>query len=362
VELTRLGKRIYLWLLDQLFKSSPPGFVLGEDDYKVQPLIKNFVQAVNRRQLAGPNSDINAYRSLEELENALTTDDKDTRTQSYSEKELQTIRAGAQEIYSKGGWQVWKVPQGTSQAGYEAARTLCDNDRHKVKWCVGRGMASTYIPNGDFYVLAKNGVSRYAISSQQGTALTIWNPADTPIFNTGKDSSGGSIFSMKSIVEAARRAGVALTDKDSPASAIPAEIAPILREIRAQDQTLSMIPEHSLAALSKDSEEKWCKILHHVETAKFIIDLNPFYGSVNTVVLAHALMAMAISPKVRMVFSKGDCFNMSDYTILGYIEAMAGEGIKSLPEGIDEAFMATMGDWIKKLEKEYEPTNLAEGM
>ena len=73
------GKPIYQFLLRLLFKNPQPGFVLGEDDYKVTPLIKSYCKAVETDRLHGDEKNLARYQNLESLEEQLnTTLDKET--------------------------------------------------------------------------------------------------------------------------------------------------------------------------------------------------------------------------------------------------------------------------------------------
>jgi hypothetical protein len=355
------GKQIYFFLLKQLFMYSPPGFVLGEDDFRVAPLMNSYLKAAMTNKLQGNAKNLDHYRSLEQLEEALENlseeknapkpAEKDENESTYSEAELQIIQKGAKIVKTLGDWVLWKVPKSNNAASFEAAKRLCDNKRYNVKWCVGRGAASTYIPRGDFFVLAKGGRSTYAISSDD-SSLTIWNPADTPIFSTGSRGYGQSEeISIPSLLAAGKKAGISQQEIKgimAQFSLIPEDIIPILSEARKTEKTLQKIPEGQLVQADPEDRQLLYKVMHYVDPSAFVDDLNKLY-SYRTVIQAHMLMSAAVSSKVQMKFTKQNFIAMDLYCMLGYLEAYAGTGAKSPEPELDELLVEFGKQWLAKL-------------
>lgn len=355
-----VGKQMYFYLLKQLFGVEPPGFIIGEDDYRVKPLMKSYYSAVQKNKLRGNDANFDNYRSMEDLEAKLeevlqvkpkpkTLGEGEVR-EVFNEKEWGAINKGAVVVYNQAGWKMWKVPKSSDAKNMEAARLLCDNPRHGVKWCVGRGSASSYIPNGDFYVIAFEDNSKYAISSHSGRDLTIWNAADTPIFQTASSSYRSNNEEISdtppSIRAAEKKAGVKLPDGGIP-SAIPAEIVPILQAVRPKESTIQMIPEGQLKPMDPAAQSVLYKVMHYVEPEPFVQDVNSMYSSVQKYVIAHAYMSAAVSRKVKMHFSHNAFAAMNKYTMLGYIEALAGAGETSLPSELDDVLITEFDKWTK---------------
>jgi hypothetical protein len=342
-----IGKQMYLYLLKQLFGTNPPGFILGEDDYRVRPLMQNYFDACSKGRLEGAAKNLDGYRSMEDLEEAVTPQKEKSEDEelSYNEQEHGVINKGAKIILNQNGWVVYKVTKSSDNSAFESAKILCDNSRNDVKWCVGRGMASSYIPQGDFFVLQKNGRSMYAISSQEGREMTIWNPADTPIFTTGSRGYGygdNGQVSMPSIKEAEKKAGV--TFDFGLLSAIPKEIIPVLAAIRPTEATIQMIPENQLQD-SVDQTNLY-RILHFTNPTALAGDLNTLYQSTKNYITAHAIMAAALSPKVNMEFDRTAFDAMSMYTLTGYMEAAAGTGNLKLNPALDEILLPMCQEWL----------------
>jgi hypothetical protein len=345
-----VGKQIYLFLLKLLYGTSPAGFILDEDDFRVAPLMKNYFNAIQKGKLRGEEANLNNYRNLEELENALEKDnsssqDDENEQDMFTEQEWKTIQAGAQLVYNSGGWKLWRVAKGSGNVGASAALLLCENRRHGVGWCVGRDTSygKRYIGDGDFFVFSKNDRSRYAVSSESKYhALTIWNPADTPIFSIGGVDQQNTL--PKSVQEAEKKAGVQLNS--AIPSSIPAEIIPIIQTVRSQQPVFQYIPESKLRQLNNDEQQALLKVLHYVDPSAFAKDLNEMYKNATQVVNAHSLLSYALSPKVGMVFSEDDYKNMSEHCMLGFIEAFATTGEKRLPETLDNYLLAEVNQWI----------------
>ena len=355
VQSTGLGKQIYLFLLRLLFKDNPPGFILGEDDYKIKPLMKNFVDALQKNTLGAADRSLDRYRSVEELEDTLAAGAKkkdpklqEGKTSLYTPEEEATIQVGAEKVYEGGGWVVWKCPRSNDQKVFAAAKLLCDNPRHGVKWCVGRSSASSYIPDGDFFVLEYNGVSRYAISSIQGSQFTIWNPKDTPVFTA--DARGGSEKDEGSRSVARNLQDVATKNKIpfdlNVFSSIPQDVIPVLKAIYKSQPALSFLPPSALEE-NRELTENIYKVLSLIPPNWFVSDLNSMYSNWgHTAEVAQSLLNAAASRRVHMVFDQEAVNAMNSYTLNGYLQALALKGELTLPKDLDDMLIKLMNQWI----------------
>lgn len=324
------AKKYFEFLLNLLFGLNPPGFVLGEDDYKVKPLMQRYHNLTSRGIFSGAVADLQKYSSLEDLETAMDKVDKEKKEKKkgkYTPEQEEIIAAGSKVIYEGDGWVVHMIPQGTSEAGYKAGLVLCDNDIHNVKWCVGRGTnyGAMYIPNGNFYVLEQNGNSQYAISTDNYSA-TIWNPADTPIYKTGGDNQG-SFPHLQKVADSKN------LDVDFKAlSALPAQIIPVLRGVTAKDKYLAeRIPNNLLV---EGDFTALAKVLHATPVADLVEDLNQNQNS-RAMNSAAAVMSVAVDPKVNISFKDGYPL-MSTETFVMFLECYAAKVGKVLPTDCED--------------------------
>lgn len=344
-----VGKQMYFFLL-RLLCSNPAGFVLGEDDYKVRPLMENYFIAIQKNKLQGGAKNLDNYIDLEALEEVLSPESKDKaapKVSPYSPEQQEAIKAGAEKVLVSGGWIVWKIPQSTNQIQYEAARALCDNDLHRVKWCVGRpGYAKNYISKGDFFVLEKNGKSEYAISSIAERSLTIWNPADTPIFNVGGGYSGeGTEHTDYHLNLVANNLGIELNLNDL--GSLPSAIEPVLEELRKTQKAIQIIPERAFSK-HNTTEDNLFRVLHEISSEDFVADLSLLASSRRSnEAMVQRLLNIAVSDKVRMPFSDKAFESMVFPVFKSYITALAASGIRSLPEYADTMLSKLMKAWIR---------------
>ena len=327
------AKKYFEFLLKLLFGMNPPGFVLGEDDYKVKPLLTLYHKLSGNGALQGTAANLQDYVTLEDLEAAcdkVNKEKKEKKRGFYTPEQEAIIKAGSQVIYSEGGWVVHMIPKGKDEKGLKAGLVLCDNDIHNVKWCVGRGTnyGNMYIPNGNFYVLEHDGHSEYAISSDDRSA-TIWNPADTPIFQTGGDSMG----TFPRLEAIAKSKGIDANFADI--SSLPTLIVPVLPAVTKKDKYLAeRIPEKLLV---QGDTAAIAKVLHIAPIKDVVEDLNQNYTSRRSINAAAAIMAVAVDPKVNISFKEGFPL-MTTETFIGFLEAYAAKVGKVLPADA-EAFL-----------------------
>lgn len=329
------SKKYFEFLLKLLFGMNPAGFVMGEDDYKVKPLMQRYHTLTNKGVLSGADADLQKYNSLEDLESALDKVDrekKDSKKGAYTPEQEEIIRNGSKVIYQGEGWVVHLIPKGADQSGLEAAKILCDNEIHNVKWCVGRDTSygRNYISQGNFYVLEKDGNSEFAISTDSYKA-TIWNPADTPIYETGGDSQG-RFERLQSIANAKK------IEVDFKAlSALPAQIVPVLKAVTAQDAYLAeRIPNNLLV---EGDFTALAKLLHSAPIADIVEDLNENYPRTRSINAAAAVMSVAVDPKVNISFKEGFPL-MNTETFIGFLEAYAAKVGKVLPKDAEDFLIA----------------------
>jgi hypothetical protein len=323
--------KIYiLWLAKQLWGMTPPGFVLGEDDAAVKPLIHDFDEDVTKNVIKGKEADINNYEDLEALRNVVEGDTKEVEGKGYTEEQKATIKAGSDLVYNADGWVVYRVNKSSDKNAFAAAQLLCDNSIHSVSWCVGRG-TTHYITQGNFYVLEKNGRSKYAISTDERSA-TIWNPADTPVWSTS--GSGGTFHSIE---KQAEKMGIDAGDVLDKMSALPRDIIGILSAVTKEDNYLAKrIPSEQLV---EGDTKGLDKVIYATPLSGLVDDLNKNFSSSRTVGSAAAVMSRAIALKIDFA-TEYDSFK--ETTMIGYIELLAAAGFKTLPKSLEDYFVTQL--------------------
>lgn len=320
-----------LWMAKQLFDMTPPGFVLGEDDYKVKPLLEKFDKAVKDQKLKAEKADINKYPTLEDVTKSMKSFEDEAGNREvapYTQEQQEAIKKGAEIIYDQGPWKMFRVMKSNGKANAAAAMALCDNPRNSVSWCVGRGTTG-YIAEGNFYVLEKNNVSVYAISTNSHSA-TIWNPADTAIWTTS-----GSSGKAPETARAAQTMGV-LLELDS-ISALPAEIIPILKSVLPKDKYLSeRIPEDNLKEGDLSNLDK---VVFNMSAKGLVKDLNSLLSNSRSVGLGAALLSAAIRTKKPLAEIYPE---MQETTMVAYIELLAAAGYKALPKEFEDYIVSEL--------------------
>lgn len=142
------------WLL----KMNKIGELKNISPEKMQQYLKAFTQAKNRRNLL-PSNDINSYKTIDELKNALSTvkdnltanqknkDAKRNQKELQGEKKPGMYMDGAVELLFNGdNWEVW------TPHTYEGSKAL----RRGASWCTGGDNCSyydNYTADGTLYVI-----------------------------------------------------------------------------------------------------------------------------------------------------------------------------------------------------------------
>lgn len=142
------------WLL-KMFKN---GSLQNAEPEQVRKLLQDFERAKKRRNLL-PNNDINSYKKIDDLQNALSNIDnnlttnqknKDARkAQNVIKKELTPgmyLNGGAELLYTNDNWEVW------TPHTYEGSKAL----RHGAVWCTGGdtpNFYNSYTEDGQLYII-----------------------------------------------------------------------------------------------------------------------------------------------------------------------------------------------------------------
>ena len=142
------------WLL-KMFKN---GSLQNAEPEQVRKLLSDFERAKKRRNLL-PNNDINSYKKIDDLQNALSNIDnnlttnqknKDARkAQNVIKKELTPgmyLNGGAELLYTNDNWEVW------TPHTYEGSKAL----RHGAVWCTGGdtpNFYNSYTEDGQLYII-----------------------------------------------------------------------------------------------------------------------------------------------------------------------------------------------------------------
>ena len=317
-------KQYILFLCKQLWKLDPPGFILGEDEAAVRKTLHDFDKLVSTKALSGKDADIHSYATLGDLSSRIRSlkEDHAVKSVEYTEEQQKVLEKGATIVARDGDWVAYCC-KGTA-AGKAAAQLLCDNDLHGVSWCVGRG-TTRYLDEGNFYVLEKNGVSRYAISTEQAGA-TIWNPSDVPVWNTMKH--GGSASNLEA---QAKSMGIQLDFSNM--STLPEDIIGILKAATAKDSYLAKkIPSSQLVS---GDYKQLDQVILACSASGLIDDLNDLFESERSVGLGSLILGRAIA--IHYPF---DWARMATNSMVAFIELYAATGAKSLPEDLEAFFIA----------------------
>lgn len=154
VSMANANESFSRWLL-KMYKS---GELQNREPQLIQKLLSDFERAKKRRNLL-PNNDINSYKKIDDLQNALNNIDnnltinqknKDARkAQSEIKKELKPgmyLNGGAELLYINDNWEVW------TPHTYEGSKAL----RHGAVWCTGGDTPSfynSYTEDGQLYII-----------------------------------------------------------------------------------------------------------------------------------------------------------------------------------------------------------------
>lgn len=142
------------WLL-KMFKN---GSLQNAEPEQVRKLLQDFEIAKKRRNLL-PNNDINAYKKIDDLKDALDNTyrnltinqkNKDARkAQSTFNQKLKPgmyLNGGAELLYTNDNWEVW------TPHSYEGSKAL----RHGACWCTGGdtpNFYNSYTNDGQLYII-----------------------------------------------------------------------------------------------------------------------------------------------------------------------------------------------------------------
>lgn len=364
------GKKIYLWLVKQLMNSQAADPL--EDLPAWRPLLVSFWKGTRPGgSLKGEQANIDHYRDISDLREAVTKKEEKVEEEGgsvHNETELEEIKKGAKMIYHEGEFTLWKVPatndtwiknntggDNASKLGvFRAAYLLCSNARNNTHWCVGydtggrTSLAASYIPQGDFFVLQRNGRAIYAIDSNSNS-LRIWNAADNTIYSVGGYGGYGSgSRGLASIEEGAKKAGV--TVNLDGLSAIPEELIKPLAAVKNQEPALKIIPDAHLGQMDESAKANLHKALLFTDPVAFVKDLSQMYSSHAQYATAHALMHAALSESVHMDITAQAFQQMNRYCVVGYLEALAPtmhRDKRRVPEAFDEAVIPLIQAWGK---------------
>ena len=154
VSMTNANESFSRWLL-KMYKL---GELQNREPQLIQKLLSDFERAKKRRNLL-PNNDINSYKKIDDLQNALDNiyrnltinqKNKDARkAQSEFKKELKPgmyLNGGAELLYLNDNWEVW------TPHTYEGSKAL----RHGAVWCTGGDTPSfynSYTEEGQLFII-----------------------------------------------------------------------------------------------------------------------------------------------------------------------------------------------------------------
>lgn len=341
-------QKVYLrYLAKQLWGITPPGWVIGEDEPRVKQTLAQFELALKEKRLQGSAANIESYPTLQDAAEAAGVEKEQKVKSEFSIDNLpeqaelagqpgnprQAVAEGSKVIAADGAWKCYKINQGDPK-GKEAGSWLGANKWWGVSWCVGRDYSGTqwkgrpYMDNGNFYFLVKDGVSRYAIATDQ-SAADLYNPADSVIWRTGNTASG----SFPSLDATAQKLGVTLDL--GVVSSLPQDALGILRAATAADPYLAeRIPQNQLGEIDTAALDK---IIINTDATALVKDLNT-NANHRGMGVVNGIIARCVARKVAKDFS-GAWDQFSEAAMSAYIEALAAAGYKSLPPSLEEYFI-----------------------
>lgn len=341
-------QKVYLrYLAKQLWGINPPGWKLGEDEPRVKSTLAAFELAIKEKRLTGDASNIEGYATLQDAADAAGAEKEQKGKAEFNLENLpeeadlagqpgnprEAVANGSTVIATEGDWKCYRIEKG-SAAGKEAGSWLGANKWWGVSWCVGRDYSGTawksrpYMDQGNFYFLARGGMSRYAIATD-GHSADLYNPADSVIWSTGKKSEGA----FPSLEATAQKLGVSLDL--SQVSSLPQDAIPILRAATAADQYLAqLIPESQLQEVNTADLDK---VIVQTDPKALLDDLNK-NNNHRGKGLVEGILARCVARKVAKDFS-GIWDQFAEATMISYIEALAAAGYKSLPPSLEDYFV-----------------------
>ena len=355
-------QKVYLkYLAKQLWGITPPGFVLkmapdGQIDFEDKPRVSstlaNFEQAIKDQTLTGEATNVEAYATLSDMQEAAATEKGQKVKAKFTIDNLpeeaesskggqpgnprQAVAEGSKVIAQDGSWKCYKIKAGDPK-GKEAGSWLGMNGWWGVSWCVGRDYSSEawksrpYMNEGDFYFLVRDGISRYAIATD-GSKADVYNPADDVIWQTG-GASGGNFPSLEAT---AKQLGAEFNA--SSVSSLPQEALGILRAATAADPYLAgLIPPDQLNETDTASLDK---IIASCPAEGLVKDLNSnsgYRGKGVTAGIVNRCVAKNNKNGAKDFSAVWDQFG--EQAIIMYIEALATNGYKELPPSLEAYFV-----------------------
>lgn len=369
------GKQVFLWL-GKLAYAGPRPLWQWEDAPRIKNDLKNFNDIRRANFLQGSDAVMDSYKTFEQLTDKVDeihskrNMKKDGPTgEIYTPEEKATISAGSTIIYDADGWKVFKVAKSSDPEAYDnVAWLLCHNGSHgsqptghewggrfgkgkfPVTWCVGwkkpSNLGRNYIPRGDFFVFQKNGISQYAISSTDSD-MTLWNPADTPIYNSSRSSTGtngNSVF--KNIVAKAHEIGVSLSFK--AASSVPDEIKGIFRELVSKNEPVfkKFVAPEDIAPPTEEDTKNMSKVILQMDPEGFIEDMNRASQASEYSTKVQGFLRLAMSKRANMNFD-AVYDRMDSRTLEYFLAAWADTNHTKLAPALDEKLLALVEEWYK---------------
>jgi hypothetical protein len=329
----------YTLFLANTAYSTPPSWLINEDEVRVIPLLK--------RAYAAKITDLTQFKTTQALEQQVNMNEKESVI-GISNEEMPHVTAGAKKVGELGEWSLWKVPMGNTDVQAKAAQLLCSNKRHNTHWCVGYdapgAQVRNYLANGDFFVFQKHGQSKYAVSTNKETGnIIIWNPADSQIFNSETSGSTESNSKFASLFPSLASIDPSIGEK---LSYIPEELKAPLAAAQKNPEAaiLNKVPSRLLQVYDEASLLSLYRALHIVSIPSLIRDLNAAVGSQSE---SNATMAASVMSYLTNNTRGRDLTNdelelFTVPTFLGYLEAYASNHNKTMAKHIEKFILEHM--------------------
>jgi hypothetical protein len=331
-------KALLVYLARQLFGGPRPTFVQPEDNEDIKDILAAFEEA--QPMLPPDKKDINKFKVIQDIKAYLEemAGEKEqglvtipTLPETYACKRNITepghpkeeIAAGSTVIATAGDWQLYEIKKNSANSPERiAAGWLTCNELWNVSWCTGRDRSQNevnYQAQGDFWVLAKGGRSKWAISSSPGSAI-IYDVND-------KSTDIGKSTNKMPQNTAAKAAEMGITL--GGISSVPPEIVPVMAAGAKVSQSLAeVIPATSLTVDFSGLDQ----VIKQMDVDALIEDINRGTSS-NA---AQALLGRALANK-KSFSGKWDKFNEDG--MIAFINAWAATGAKNLPPDLEQAFI-----------------------
>ena len=315
-------KPYLIYLCKKLFQSAPEFTIRdGHDEDEVGPTLKKH----REKYPTGPESDCGNFRkTINDLKTEVKEEDE-AKGEEFSTDDMSVITAGADVIGSAGGWQIYKCDKKVKgDAAIKAMGRLCNNKKTGVTWCTGedRGPVTAYINNGPFYVVTKDGRTRYALAHQQGPQIIdIIPPENVVVWSTGDHEASGKFANLE-----ATAARINTPFDFSTISSIPTELIPVLTEAEKVDAHLKqMVP-----VPPPFDKETLKKVVHATPLDQLVADWNKNERDKGR---TQAIMGVSIDLRqdLKAVY---EAFTTD--TLNSYITSLAAAGYTSLPKSLED--------------------------